>query len=75
MEVYLIRHTTPLIKKGLIYGRTDVPLADSFTQEKDSVLKQIPVDLDVVYSSPSFRCKVLAGEISSAYRQHKAYMN
>jgi alpha-ribazole phosphatase len=72
MEIYLIRHTTPLIKNGLIYGRMDVPLADSFTQEKDSVLKQIPANLDVVYSSPSFRCKVLAAEISSSYKQNEA---
>lgn len=67
MEIYLIRHTTPLIKKGLIYGRMDVPLAHSFTAEKEDVLKQIPVDLDIVYSSPSGRCKQLAAEISPEY--------
>jgi alpha-ribazole phosphatase len=72
MEIYLIRHTTPLIKKGLIYGRMDVPLADSFIAEKDSVLKQIPGDLDAVYSSPSSRCKALAAEISPAYKQNEA---
>ncbi|QNK63753.1 alpha-ribazole phosphatase [Pedobacter sp. PAMC26386] len=72
MEIYLIRHTTPLIAKGLIYGRMDVPLANSFTEEKDSILKQIPNELDAVYSSPSFRCKVLAAEISPAYQQNKA---
>lgn len=72
MEIYLIRHTTPLIKKGLIYGRMNVPLADSFAKEKDSILKQIPANLDRVYSSPSFRCKVLAAEISAAYLQNEA---
>lgn len=72
MEVYLIRHTTPLIAKGVIYGRMNVPLAASFEQEKDLVLQQIPADLDQVYSSPSFRCQVLAAEISAAYVQDEA---
>lgn len=72
MEVYLIRHTTPLIAKGLIYGRMNVPLAASFTKEKDLVLQQVPADLDKVYSSPSFRCQVLAAEISTAYTQNEA---
>ncbi|RAJ35517.1 alpha-ribazole phosphatase family protein [Pedobacter cryoconitis] len=72
MEVYLIRHTTPLISKGLIYGRMNVPVAESFAQEKQAVLQQIPADLDKVYSSPSFRCQVMAAEISAAYVQNEA---
>lgn len=72
MEVYLIRHTTPLIAKGLIYGRMNVALAESFTQEKDLVLQQIPADLDKVYSSPSLRCQLLAAEISETYVQNEA---
>ncbi|MBB6270352.1 alpha-ribazole phosphatase [Pedobacter cryoconitis] len=72
MEIYLIRHTTPLIKKGLIYGRLDVPLADTFTKEKDHIMEQIPSDLVIVYSSPSFRCKVLAAEISPVYQESEA---
>lgn len=67
MEVYLIRHTQPLIEKGLIYGRTDVPLAESFTTDKESVLKQLPADFDAVYSSPSLRCTRLAEAISTQY--------
>ena len=72
MEIYLIRHTTPLIAKGLIYGRMNVPLAESFTQEKDLILQQIPADLDKVYSSPSLRCQLLAAEISENYTQNEA---
>jgi len=67
MEIYLIRHTTPLIKKGLIYGQTEVPLADSFSEEKERVLKQLPSSIDAVYSSPSSRCTQLAAAISPAY--------
>lgn len=67
MEIYLIRHTTPAIKKGLIYGRMDVPLAASFDQEKEVILKQLPSRLDAIYSSPSKRCCALADTLSARY--------
>lgn len=67
MEVFLIRHTLPHIEKGLIYGRHDVPLANSFEQEKDSILKQLPASFDSVFSSPSQRCIKLAEALSTSY--------
>jgi alpha-ribazole phosphatase len=68
MEVYLIRHTTPAIPRGTIYGRTDVPLADTFRQEKASILKMLPVAWDAVYTSPSSRCTLLAAHISADFK-------
>ncbi|MCC9138205.1 alpha-ribazole phosphatase [Pontibacter silvestris] len=68
MEVYLIRHTTPAIVKGTIYGRTDVPLAASFNQEKDNMLQKLPAKPDAVFSSPSSRCATLARHISTVYK-------
>ena len=65
MEIYLIRHTTPLIEKGLIYGRLDVGLADTYESEKKIVLQKLPPTFDKVYSSPSIRCFELAKSISS----------
>lgn len=56
----------------MIYGRTDVPLAASFPEEKDSVLAQIPSGFDAVYSSPSSRCTQLAAVISEVYQENKA---
>ena len=67
MEVYLIRHTTPVFEKGLIYGRLDIPLADTFKEEKNNVLTALPQKIDKVFSSPSSRCRVLAEEISKDY--------
>lgn len=64
MEIYLIRHTTPAIPQGFIYGRTDVPLADTFNQELIIIRQKLPSDLDVVYTSPSTRCTRLAGSIA-----------
>lgn len=68
MEIYLIRHTTPQVPKGMIYGRTDVLLADTFCREKEPILKRLPADLDAVYSSPSMRCSLLAAHISTNFK-------
>lgn len=67
MEIYLIRHTTPTIVNGFIYGRTDVPLADTFEQEKEVIIKQLPQKIDAVFSSPSSRCTLLANAISENF--------
>ncbi len=59
MEVYLIRHTTPEIEKGICYGQSDIPLADSFQPEADQLIPCLPL-VDITYSSPLFRCTKLA---------------
>lgn len=68
MEIYLIRHTTPAIAKGMIYGRTDVALADTFIEEKATILEKLPPKIDTVFSSPSTRCTQLASHITESYR-------
>ena len=65
MEIYLIRHTTPNIEKGICYGQTDIPVAVSFPVEAESVLQQLPDSFDMIYSSPSYRCYKLAQMIKS----------
>lgn len=67
MEVYLIRHTSPLLSKGLIYGRMEVPLMDTFPAESQQIIQQLPIDLEKIYSSPSVRCTQLAAEIAPVY--------
>ncbi|TAG87383.1 MAG: alpha-ribazole phosphatase [Bacteroidetes bacterium] len=60
-EIYLIRHTTPLIEKGICYGQTDLKLAASFEQELQEIKNILPnFDEIPIYSSPLFRCKHLA---------------
>lgn len=63
-EIYLIRHTTPKVEKGICYGQTDLNLADTFEQEKERILKIIPKNFQVVYSSPLQRCILLAKSIN-----------
>jgi len=65
MEVYLIRHTTPQIAKGICYGQSDVPLADSFNAEIAVLLKQLPPIFDAVFSSPLTRCYQVAKHIQA----------
>ncbi|MBI1835846.1 MAG: alpha-ribazole phosphatase [Flavobacteriia bacterium] len=65
MEIYLIRHTKPEIEKGICYGQTDIPLASSFEDEIEEILKKysFPGDEFIVYSSPLLRCKLAAEKL------------
>lgn len=61
MSIYLIRHTTPLIEKGICYGQSDIDVTGSFREEAgliQTVLSSIPIQQ--VYSSPLIRCQKLA---------------
>jgi alpha-ribazole phosphatase len=60
MEVYVIRHTSVDVEQGICYGQLDVPLAPSFESEKAIVQTKLPIDIDIVYSSPLSRCVLLA---------------
>jgi len=65
MEIYLIRHTTPAVEKGICYGQSDIPLADSFQNEAAKLLEYLPKDFDAIYSSPLSRCHILAASIAT----------
>jgi alpha-ribazole phosphatase len=67
MEIYLIRHTAPHpgFSSGICYGQSDIPLAESFLSDTATLLAQLPIDADAVYSSPLSRCVSLAQVILS----------
>lgn len=60
MSIYLIRHTTPLIEKGLCYGQLDIDVTDSFKEEAEQIQNALPSAIEQVYSSPLVRCHKLA---------------
>lgn len=60
MEIYLIRHTTPKIEKGICYGQSDLDITDSFEEELSYIKQYLPTGLLRIYSSPLQRCKKLA---------------
>ncbi|MDP4265512.1 MAG: alpha-ribazole phosphatase [Bacteroidota bacterium] len=63
MEIYLIRHTTPAIQKGICYGQTDLDVTASFPEEAAIIQKHLPGSIHHVYSSPLQRCSKLAGHL------------
>lgn len=60
MEIYLIRHTTPDIAKGICYGQTDLDVTGSFQQEVEGIIPYLPDTIQTVHSSPLQRCSKLA---------------
>lgn len=60
MDIYLIRHTEPLIDKGTCYGQWDLDTTQSFFSEATIIQQYLPADISAVYSSPLLRCKKLA---------------
>ena len=64
MEIYLVRHTTPDIEKGICYGQADIGVGEGFEKEKATILEKLPFKTmnttTKIYSSPLQRCKLLA---------------
>lgn len=67
MAIYVIRHTTPLIGKGICYGQTDLSLAETFKTEFEMVARQLPGHMEKVYSSPLKRCRLLAQYLNAEF--------
>lgn len=65
MEIYLIRHTTPLVSPDVCYGQSDVTVNENFETESKFVFGQLPPEIDAIYSSPLMRCTILAEKIIS----------
>jgi alpha-ribazole phosphatase len=59
-DIYLIRHTTPLVAKGICYGQTDLDVTESFEEEAAVIGESLPAAFGAVYSSPLRRCSMLA---------------
>jgi alpha-ribazole phosphatase len=58
--IYLIRHTTPTVSKGICYGQSDIDLTESFDEEASVIKKHLTEQIEHVYSSPLMRCTKLA---------------
>jgi alpha-ribazole phosphatase len=66
-EIYLIRHTTPLVAKGICYGQTDLDITDSFNEEAAIIRQYLPEKMESVHSSPLQRCSRLASHLFPAH--------
>jgi alpha-ribazole phosphatase len=61
--IYLIRHTKPLVDKGICYGQSDLDVVDTFISEANIIKTVLPPTITNVYSSPLQRCSKLANEL------------
>lgn len=61
--IYLIRHTTPAVARGMCYGQTDLGVTESFHEEAAVIRQHVPGNIVRVYSSPLKRCTILAQEL------------
>jgi alpha-ribazole phosphatase len=59
-QIYLIRHTTPAVAKGICYGQTDLDTTDSLYEEAATIRRHLPAQVRSVHSSPLQRCSRLA---------------
>lgn len=59
-NIFLIRHTTPAVAKGICYGQTDLDVTESFAEEAEAIRGYLPSGITAVYSSPLQRCSQLA---------------
>ncbi len=71
MEIMLVRHTEVGVDPGVIYGRTDVPLAATFEQERIDVAARVshfwPDGPTSVVASPATRARLLAEHLVDPY--------
>ncbi|HEU4496509.1 MAG TPA: alpha-ribazole phosphatase family protein [Flavobacterium sp.] len=75
MEIYLIRHTTPAIGKGICYGQSDIPAeASLFAAELAAIKSKIPSGIKNCYSSPLTRCSMLAEQLCRGYHSDSRLM-
>ena len=66
MNAVLIRHTRIAALAGVCYGRSDVPLADTFTEDARVVRERLPWLPAEVWTSPAQRCRALAEQLGAA---------
>ena len=61
MRLVFIRHTSVAVERGVCYGQSDVPVAETFETEAEAVKMRLDAyRFDRVYSSPLSRCMKLA---------------
>lgn len=65
MEVFAVRHTKVHVEDNICYGQKEIPLAESFNAELELLRRHLPDHFDVVYSSPSMRCMMLAKSLKN----------
>ena len=72
MEIFLIRHTSVGVQKGICYGKSDVALSHTATEEIENTTQRLFKHCDIskanVWSSPAIRCLQLTQNITDNFQ-------
>jgi alpha-ribazole phosphatase len=67
LDIYLIRHTEPLIEVGTCYGQFDCGVKGDYVNELSKINHYFKgKEINAIYSSPLQRCAKLAEDIAQA---------
>lgn len=66
MEIHLIRHTAVDNPENLCYGFAEIPLRENYLEDFQNI--NLDNDFDLVVSSPSKRCRLLADYFKFGYK-------
>ncbi len=70
MVIYLVRHTTPDVEKGVCYGQADLKVTETFEEEAGEVKTRLrdlgAKDEALFFSSPLQRCHQLAAFLTDS---------
>ncbi|WP_168186912.1 alpha-ribazole phosphatase [Elizabethkingia sp. JS20170427COW] len=69
MQVYLVRHTEVEVPVGLCYGWHEVELKADYLKHFKKLKRQLPNNLEIIFTSPSTRCTKLARFIGNNIHQ------
>ena len=73
MQVYLIRHTTPNIAKGICYGQTDMEVNEILFAEELKIIKnKLPENIEQFFTSPLKRCKTLVENLTTNIKENSS---
>ena len=72
MEIFLIRHTSVDLQKGICYGKSDVALSQTAPEEITHTIQRLSKHCDMakasVWSSPAKRCVQLTQHITDNFQ-------
>lgn len=67
MDIWLVRHTTPKVEKGIAYGQTDLEVNGAYATEKariQTLMNEHLTPTTPIYTSPLQRCRLLADDLA-----------
>jgi alpha-ribazole phosphatase len=75
MEIFLVRHTSVAVPKGICYGKSDVALGETASEEITHTVQRLSKHCDFkkaqIWSSPAQRCVQLTEKITKDFQKEE----